>query len=92
MVHQQSDAYESVWDGLRSLNQKALLKGIAVEGHPSYSPDFIVKYGLKSQSHMQKSLTLLRDRGILHEEGGFRDTLLRQWILRRVIRGIRVGK
>ncbi len=83
---QQSIAFEHIWDELRSRNQRALLAGIAIEGKHSYSPDFIEKYRLKSQSHVEKSFRMLKNRGILDDNGQIIDIFFREWVIKRTNR------
>ena len=85
IITQQSIAYEYIWDELKSRNQRALLIGIACEKGYSYSPEFIEKYRLKSQSHIEKSLKLLKKRGILDDKGRIIDIFLQKWIIRNTI-------
>jgi hypothetical protein len=47
----------------------------------NYSADFVGEYGLKSQSHVQKAVRSLEERGLLHE-GQFADPFFSLWIER----------
>jgi AAA+ ATPase superfamily predicted ATPase len=85
IIAHQSIAYTHIWDELKSVNQRSLIIGIAAENGYNYSPDFIEKYKLKSQSHVEKSLRLLKNRGILDDEGKFVDIFLKEWIKRKII-------
>ncbi len=83
---QQSVAYEHIWDELKSPNQRLLLIGIASENGYNYSTEFIEKYRLKSQSHVEKSLKLLKNRGILDDHGNIIDIFFKEWIVRCLIK------
>jgi AAA+ ATPase superfamily predicted ATPase len=83
IIAQQSIAYEHIWDELRSRNQRALLIGIACEGEHNYSLDFIERYGLKSQSRVEKSLQMLKNRGVLDDNGQIIDLFFKEWVIRR---------
>ncbi len=82
IITQQSVAYEHIWDELRSRNQRALLVGVAYEGEPSYSPEFIEKYKLKSPSQVEKSLQLLIKKGILDEDNHIIDVFFKEWLIK----------
>ncbi len=86
IIAQQSSGFERLWDGLRSRNQRALLKGIAIEGGFNYSTEFIGRYTLGSQSQLQKSAGLLKNKAILDDEGKIINIFFREWILRRLVR------
>jgi len=86
ITDQQSIAFEHIWDELRSRNQRALLVGIANEGGYNYSPDFIEKYKLKSQSHVEKSFRMLKNKGILDDNGQIIDIFFREWVIKRTNR------
>jgi AAA+ ATPase superfamily predicted ATPase len=88
IVAHQSVAYTHIWDELKSVNQRSLLIGMAAENGFNYSPEFIEKYRLKSQSHVEKSLKLLKNRGILDEKGKFVDMFFEEWIERKIIRNL----
>jgi len=81
IIAQQSIAFEHIWDELKSRNQRALLGGIAQEGIHNYSPDFIEKYNLKSQSHVEKSLQMLKNKGILDDNGQIIDIFFKEWVV-----------
>jgi hypothetical protein len=81
IIAQQSIAFEHIWDELKSRNQRALLVGIAHNGTYNYSPEFIKEYNLKSQSHLEKSLQMLKNRGILHDNGQIIDIFLKEWVI-----------
>ncbi|UCH88395.1 MAG: ATP-binding protein [Thermoplasmata archaeon] len=84
IVAQQSIGYEHIWDELKSRHQRSLLIAIANEGKPSYSSEFIEKYRLKSQSNVEKSLKMLKNRRILDEEGRLKDIFFKEWLIRRI--------
>lgn len=81
IIAQQSIAFEYIWDELKSRNQRALLVGIAHEGAHNYSPDFIEKYNLKSQSHVEKSLQMLKNKGILNDNGQIIEIFFKEWVI-----------
>ena len=86
IVAHQSIAYTHIWDELKSVNQRSLLIGVAAENGYNYSPGFIEKYRLKSQSHVEKSIKLLKKRGILDDEGKIIDIFFKEWLVRKIIR------
>ncbi len=86
IIAQQSIAFEHIWDELKSRNQRALLVGIAHEGLHNYSPDFIEKYTLKSQSHVEKSLQMLKNKGILNDNGQIIDIFFKEWVIMKTRR------
>jgi AAA+ ATPase superfamily predicted ATPase len=81
IIAQQSIAFEHIWDELKSRNQRGLLIGIAHEGAHNYSPDFIQEYNLKSQSHVEKSLQMLKNKGVLNDKGQIIDIFFKEWII-----------
>jgi AAA+ ATPase superfamily predicted ATPase len=86
IVAQQSVAYEHIWDSLKSTNQRALLMAIVSESRCSYSHEFINKYNLKSQSHVEKSIKSLKARSIIDSKGEITDQLFKEWLVRRIIK------
>ena len=86
IIDQQSIDFEHIWDELKSRNQRALLVGIAHEGAHNYSPEFIEEFNLKSQSHVEKSLQMLKNKGILNDNGQIIDIFFREWVIMKTRR------
>jgi len=84
ILAQQSIAYEHIWDQLKSKNQRTLLIGIAREGGNVYSSEFIERYRLQTQSHVEKSKKMLVKKGILDSNGRIIDIFFKEWIIQRL--------
>ena len=83
IVAHQKNAYERIWDEIKSKTQRNLLVGIAKEKAPSiYSAEFIERYKLKTQSHVQRAMALLENRSML-ENGEIIDIFLKEWLKKR---------
>ena len=85
IIAQQSIAYVHIWDELKSVNQRALLIGMALENKYNYSADFIERYKLKSQSQLEKSVTILKKKRIINDDGKFNDIFFQEWIKRTLV-------
>ena len=86
VLAQQSIAFEHIWDELKSRNQRALLVGIVHKGAHNYSPEFIEEFNLKSQSHVEKSLQMLKNKGILNDNGQIIDIFFKEWVIMKTRR------
>ncbi|MCS4541002.1 MAG: hypothetical protein HY929_01565 [Euryarchaeota archaeon] len=75
-----SAGFQTIWDRIKSSEQRKLLIGIANEkGASIYSKDFIEKYRLKSPGHVRKAITALEGAGLI-EDNRILDLFFREWI------------
>lgn len=80
-----NDAFELMWQSVRTNMQKSLLIGMCKEENANfYSEDFIKKYELKSYSHVQKCLKALEKKEII-ENNNFTDIFFKEWIRGRFV-------
>jgi len=91
LLQRESYAYTILWESL-TLNQRRMLKGLAMENKESgtFSAGFIAKYGLTSTSSVQRILPTLLGKDIIDRDvykGGQRyyivDRFFKVWIRKR---------
>lgn len=75
-----SGGFITIWNQIKSMEQRKLLIGIANEKHPRiYSHEFITKYELKSPGHVGKSVKSLQGMGLV-EKNDISDVFLKEWV------------
>ena len=75
-----SSGFQTIWNRIKSDEQKRVLIGIANETHPQvYSQEFIKKYDLKSPSHVRKAIKSLEGIELL-EKNTVWDPFFKEWI------------
>ncbi len=80
IAHEQKN-YLDLMDHLTPL-QRRFLRGLAAEeGVSIFSSDFVERYGLKTQSHVQRVVKSLEHKGVL-DEGRIHDVFFREWLRR----------
>jgi len=79
VIEEQSHAYESFWDTIRSPLQRRYLLASVTEPRASHGADFINRYDLRSRSHIQRVETQLEAKGIVRD-GEVIDPLFILWL------------
>jgi len=79
VIEDQSRAYKSVWDMIRSPIQRRYLIALVTEPLVPHGTDFIKRYGLKSRSHVQRAETQLDAKGMTLD-GEVIDPLFVLWL------------
>lgn len=75
-----SSGFQTIWNRLKSDEQKRVLIGLANETTPQiYSQSFIKKYDLKTPSHVRKAVKALQEIELL-EKNNILDPFLKEWI------------
>lgn len=83
LLREEENAYAALWEDLYGA-QRALLKALASDETLSlYSHEFLIKYGLRSVSSIQKAVRSLEKKEIIERSNGHRiisDLFLKKWI------------
>ena len=80
-IAHQSPAFQFLWDSIKSPVQRGYLIAVATEGRSTPRSALIGRYGLRSQSHVQKAVAQLDSRGVT-ENGEIVDPMLTLWLKR----------
>ncbi|MCK4456116.1 MAG: hypothetical protein KAW39_00070 [Thermoplasmata archaeon] len=83
IVEHSSPEFEQIWEQVKGYDQRRLLQVLAQEEKVSYGMDFVSEYALKTPSHVRRSLTLLRKKGLVSEEGRIADLFFSEWVKRQ---------
>lgn len=58
--------YEGIWDRIRSISQRNLLVGLAIEPEANiYSSAFIERFQPRTAAHVRKAIEKLEERGLI---------------------------
>ncbi len=78
-IEHQVPSFLVVWDSVKSPLQRRYLAAVAKEPGVGHGAEFIVKYGLKTYSHVQRVEKQLESRGII-EAGDIVDPMFALWL------------
>lgn len=84
LLREEEHNFSNIWDELSAV-QRALVKAFAAEETiPLFSREFLIKYGIKSTSSIQKALRSLEKKEIIERSNGSRvvsDLFFKKWVM-----------